>query len=322
MTPVVEIISESGELPPENIDVQRSPSPVEYRGLPSPRPGIGDELELSQRDIDSASINSVESIPDFSGRKILTFDDERTVAYEAWEFVCIEDRHTRQSWKSFCGINFGDRWRNLNDGYVWVNAIVSLDQGELADMYEDAVRGFKHKPGISQEKAYEQDLANRVNDLQVDAYDRVQHLIGDKIVATNRNPYRQREWRVAVLQPGEFQMTELLPERKKRGFFSRKRQDPITRKYFVILRGKEVKSTKEDGGWRAYNRISNPWWRLDNQETKEERDQHREVTRKMDRARDRRYLDSRPRSRPVDRIPSRPPPGRGPSPTPGPGDRL
>ncbi len=45
------------------------------------------------------------------------------------------------------------------------NAVVSFDQGELADMHEDAIRGYKHKRGASQEKAYEQDLANRAYNL-------------------------------------------------------------------------------------------------------------------------------------------------------------
>ncbi|RYC59122.1 hypothetical protein CHU98_g7086 [Xylaria longipes] len=273
MVPVVEPVQEAGELPPANVTVQRPPSL---------RSDTDDEPEVSPRDIDSISIDSTQSIPDFTGRKMITFDDERsTTAYEAWE------------------------WRNNHDGLILTSPIVSFDQGELADMHEDAIRGYKHKHGISQEKAYEQDLANRANDLPADAYDRIQQLIEDKTMTTNRNPYRQREWRVVVLQPGEFRMTELLPVKRK-SFFSRKRLPPKTRTYFVVLRGKEVKSTKEDGGWKAFNRLSNPWWRLDNRETKEERDQHKDVMKKMDRARGRRCHHPRPRPRPVGPIPSSP----------------
>ncbi|KAI0458394.1 hypothetical protein F5B21DRAFT_25560 [Xylaria acuta] len=309
MEPVAELVPGVGELPPANIAVQWSRSRTECQRPPSPRSDIDDEPDVSPRDMDSISIVSTQSIPDLSGRKMVTFNDERTTtAYEAWEFVCIEDKYVRQSWYSFCGINFGTRFRNNHDGCVLTNAIVSFDQGELADMHEAAISGFKHKHGISQEKAYEQDLANRANDLPVDAYDKIEHLLEDKTIATNRNPYRQREWRVVVLQPGEFRMTELLPQHKRASFFSRKRQLPPTRMYFVVLRGKEVKSTKEDGGWKAFNRLSNPWWRLDNLETKEERDQHKEVVKKMDKARDRRSRHPHPRPRPVGPIPIHPRP--------------
>ncbi|KAI0194431.1 hypothetical protein EV127DRAFT_218291 [Xylaria flabelliformis] len=271
---------------------------------PSPRSDIDNESIVSHRDIDAISINSTESIPDFSGRKMVTFDHEQTTtAYEAYEFICIDDRHTRQAWNSFCGINFGTRWRNNNDGCVLVNALLSFDQGELADMYEDAIRAYKPKNGTSQEKAYKQDVADRADDLPTDIYDKLQHLIEDKTMVTNRNPYRQREWRVVILQPGEFRMTELLPQHKRPSFFSRKKRLPATRTYFVVLRGQEVKSTKEDGGWKGYNRISNPWWRLDNQETKEERDKHKGVVKRMNkvRARDRRQRSPPPviRSIPV-----------------------
>ncbi|KAJ8120057.1 hypothetical protein ONZ43_g3138 [Nemania bipapillata] len=255
----------------------------------------------------------MQSIPDVVGRKMMTFDDVlTTTAYEAWELVCIEDRHTRQSWKSFCGLNFGSRWLNHNDGCVLVNPMVSYDQGELADMHEDAIRGYKVKTGVDQEEAYSQDLANRAYNLPSDLYDKLQHLLDDKTIATNRNPHRHREWRVVVLQPGEFRMTELLPERKRTSIFpwNKTKQPPAVCTYFVVLRGQEIKSTKEDGGWKAHNRHSNPWWKFDNRETKEEREQHKDIMKKIDKVHDRRrrrhHHQSRPR--PVSHVPSQPRP--------------
>lgn len=236
------------------------------------------------------------------GRKMTTFDDERTTtAYEAWELTCIGDRHTRQSWKSFWGINFQTRWLNHNDGGVLINPVFSYEQGELADMHEYAIHRHQHSRGTNQETAYEQDLANRAYDLPWEVYDKTQHLLEDKTMSSNMNPYRRREWRVVVLQPGEFRMTERLPERKRKGIFSWKKQPPATRTWFVVIRGREVKSTKEDGGWRTFNRHSNPWWRFDNRETKEERDEHKHAVKKMDRARnrDRRPPHSRPHPRPI-----------------------
>ncbi|KAI1162296.1 hypothetical protein F5B18DRAFT_389552 [Nemania serpens] len=270
---------------------------------PSPRSDIDEEdSEAPPRDTDSISLDSSQSLPDVTGRKLLTFNDERTTtAYEAWELVRIEDRHTRQSWKSFWGVNFGTRWLNHNDGCVLVSPLVSYEQGELADMHEYAIHQHKHNRGTSQETAYEQALANRAYELPWDIYDKIEQLLEDKTLSTNKNPYRQREWRVVVLQPSEFRMTERLPERKRKSVFSWKKQPPATRTWFVVIRGREVKSTKEDGGWRAFNRHSNPWWRFDSRETKDERDERRELIKKMDRARDRdrRPPLSRPHPRPI-----------------------
>jgi hypothetical protein len=241
-----------------------------------------DVMAEPPRDTDSISIASTASFPDFMGRKLLTIDDERTTtAYEAWELKLIEGRDMRQSWKTLFGIKIATRWVHRNDGCVLVNSIPSFEQGELTDMHEDAIRRYRNSHA-RQETAYEQDLANRAYNLPYDVSDALQHLIEDKTAATNANPYRKREWRVVVLQPGEFQMTELLPEYKRKSFFSRKRQPPAARTWFVVLHGQEVKSTKEDGGWKAYSRHSNPWWRLDNRETREERDQNKGMRKRID----------------------------------------
>ncbi|KAI0416615.1 hypothetical protein F5X98DRAFT_364261 [Xylaria grammica] len=219
-------------------------TPVLQGDMSIPATGPVATSETRPRDVDTISVDSAESILDFTGRRLVTFDDGRiNTAYEAWELVFIKDRHTHESWKSFCGINFGTRRVNRNDGCVLTNAI---------------------------------DLANRVYSLPDEAYDKLQLLLEDRTISTNRNPYRNREWRVMILQPSEFRMTELLPERKQKNLFSRKKQAL---------------------GWKAYNRGSDLWWRLDNLETKEKRNQHKEMAKKMDRARvyDRHYSPHRPR---------------------------
>ncbi|KAI8626797.1 hypothetical protein F5Y19DRAFT_478009 [Xylariaceae sp. FL1651] len=253
-----------------------------------------DTIGSRARDTDSISIDSMKSIPDFDGRKMLTFDDERTTtAYEAWEVVCVDETFTDHVWKSFCGIKFGSRRVYHKNGGVFVKPIVSFEQGELADMRENAIRAYKHGRGTNQENAYEQDLANRAFKLPVGVYDKLEALIVEKTFVTNRNPYRKRDWRVVVLRPGEFRMTNLLPERKRRHIFSRKRQLPATRTWFVVLQGQEIKSTKDDGGWKAYNRHSNPWWRLDTRETQEERRYHKDFFQKYNKPRG--YPRPRPR---------------------------
>ncbi|KAI0405413.1 hypothetical protein F4802DRAFT_182081 [Xylaria palmicola] len=309
MASAAEAVPQADVLPPVNTSVPSSPPRMDGQRPPAPRPSIHYELKAPPRDVDSISIDSTCSVPDFNGRRLATFEDERTTtAYEAWELVCIDDMLNSRSWKSFCGISFGTRWESQNDGCILANVAVSHDQGELADMHDDAIRAFKHKRGVSQDRAYEQDLANRANDLPCDVYDKLQQLLEDKTVATNKNPYRQREWRVVVLQPGEFRMTELLPQRKRKHLFTRKKKSPVSATWFVVLRGREVKSTKQDGGWRAYGRCSNPWWRLDKRETKDERGQHKDIVNRQKRAHDRHLPPYRPRPGRVGMPPPPPPP--------------
>ncbi|KAI1433412.1 hypothetical protein GGR50DRAFT_506208 [Xylaria sp. CBS 124048] len=248
-----------------------------------PQSGMDDQgTEVPPREIDTISIDSSESIPDFSGRRMMTLEEENAVAYEAWELVQIPDRITRQSTRSFCGINFSSTWRNERNGITLINAVLPFSQDDLAKKHEDAIREFKHRRDVDQGRAYEQDLANRAYKLPFEIYDEVQHLMEDKVVATNRNPHRRREWRVAVLEEREFRMTELLPQRKRKHFFTRERRPPATRAWLVIIRGEEVKSNKECGGWKVYDRRTNPWWRLDNHETKEERGRYKAFMKKMD----------------------------------------
>jgi hypothetical protein len=287
-------------IPPPAIKNVRWGSNRDDRPRPlSPRSDIEEDEAGSLRDSDSVSINSMDSVPGPTGNKMLTFEDERTTtAYEAWELVFVRDRQMRQSWKTFCGIPFSTRWVNRNDGCVLVNPVTAYEQGELADMHEEA--GCKYKQAFG---TYEQDLATRVHKLPHDIYDQLQHLIEDKTNATNRNPYRKREWHVVLLQQKESQMTEHVPEPRRRGLFGKK--SPALDTYLVVLRGREVKSTKEEGGWKGYNRHSNPWWRLDSRETREERQQHKEFMKKMER---KKYGLPRPRPHPQPYPPSHFPP--------------
>ena len=287
--PVVEVS------PPANRPVRCSLPRVNRQRSPSPMSDIDSRLDSPR-----TSIDSMESIPDPLGRTMIDFDNEHTTTvYEAWEFVKIDDGQMRHSWKTIFGINVSTKWVNRNDGCILMSPMISFEQGELADLHNEAVCGHRPKAGTSQEIAYEQDLANRAYDLPSEVRDRLQNLIEDKFLATNKNPYRKREWRLVILQPGEFRMTKLLPEGKRKSIFSREKHSPASCTWFVVLRGQEVKSTKEDGGWKNFSRYSNPWWKSDKRETKEARDQHKQMMKKMDKVR---------RFRPYSRHPPPPPP--------------
>ncbi|KAI1759321.1 hypothetical protein GGR53DRAFT_151180 [Hypoxylon sp. FL1150] len=229
-----------------------------------------------EKDSDSVSISSTASYPDGIGRRGVTLADDEfsKTVYEAWEITYSDDTVDWDTWNVICGIRFGVKWKSLNDGRIDISPLTSYGQGELEDMHEDAIRQYEAK-GRKKGKSYNQDIANRVFKLDLDIYKRLQHLIEDKQRATNRTPYHRREWRVVVFETGEFQMTDALPERKK-SLFRRRRKDPQVHRWFLVLRCEEVKSTKEQGGWRLFNRHSNPWWRADAHEGRSGRLEHRE----------------------------------------------
>ncbi|KAL7626185.1 hypothetical protein AAE478_002955 [Parahypoxylon ruwenzoriense] len=264
---------------------------LEHRRLP-PTPsgsllsedGDGETVTGAPHDIDTdaESILSMVSYPDPAGRKGFTVssDEPAETVYEAWEIISGKDSMVRNSWKSVCGIDFGVKWRSLDDGFVGLNAIISYEQGELAALHADAVQEYEAKSS-KKARSYAQDLANRVDRLPEEVYNNAQHLMDYKTKATNKTPYRRREWRIIILEESEFQMTELLPERKKKGILRRHREEPTMRRWFLVLRGEEVKTTKAVDGWRLFGRFSNPWWRIDVQETREARKEHREYFAKL-----------------------------------------
>ncbi|KAI1505459.1 hypothetical protein F5X99DRAFT_368056 [Biscogniauxia marginata] len=138
-----------------------------------------------------------------------------------------------------------------------LNRISSFEQGELANLHAEVIRDYETKHSKRKGKSHAQDFANRAFNLLADVYNKLQHLMEGKIKATNRTPFRRREWQVVVLKKGVFQIMELLPERRKKGM-SRRKRSPAMRKWFVVLRGEGIKSTKE-GGWKTFNRPTDPW---------------------------------------------------------------
>ncbi|KAI0902501.1 hypothetical protein F4806DRAFT_41533 [Annulohypoxylon nitens] len=227
-------------------------------------------------DDDNISILSTLSYPDPLGRKdlLIPSDEPAKPAYEAWEIVKGEDIMVPATWKTICGIRIGVKWESLKDGFTEINPQSGYGQEELANLHLDAIREYEAR-SLKNKKPYAQDLANRVFGLEMGVYDEVQFLMDDKIKATNSTPHRRREWRIVMLEEGEFRMTELLPERKKK-LFQRHRQRPTVRRFFIVLRGEEVKTSKESEGWRRFGRHTNPWCKVDMQETREARRDRRD----------------------------------------------
>ncbi|KAI1655044.1 hypothetical protein F4813DRAFT_187620 [Daldinia decipiens] len=234
---------------------------------------------------DALSILSKESCPDHAGRKTFTvpIDEPAKTVYEAWAVLDSGGTVDKVAWKTFCGIKFGGKWKSYNDGFLTIEPLTSYAQEELAELHENAIQEYGAKSS-KKGRSYAQDLANRVFRLNAGVYNRIQFVINSKLRSTNKTPFRRRDWQVVVLEEGEFQMTELLPERKKKGLLRRRQEKPIVLKYFIVLRGEEVKSAKEGDGWRTFNPYSNPWWRVDGQETYEARRSHRDHVKRVGQA--------------------------------------
>ncbi|KAI1799531.1 hypothetical protein F4811DRAFT_557698 [Daldinia bambusicola] len=266
---------------------------VDQKGMPplSPVPSsLSEDTKImpgARREIDedAMSILSKEPCPDISGRKPFTVPDDKPAktVYEAWAVLDSGNTFDRVAWKTFCGIKLGSKWRSYNDGFLDIEPLESYSQEELAGLHANAIREYSAK-GSKKGRSYAQDLANRVFRLNAGAYNQIQSLVDNKLRSANKTPFRRRDWHVVVLEEGELRVTELLPERKKRGIFRRREEKPAVSRYFVILRGEEVKSTKDEDGWRTFNIRSNPWWRIDTRETSEARRSHRDHVKKVDRA--------------------------------------
>ncbi|KAI1457211.1 hypothetical protein F4805DRAFT_198413 [Annulohypoxylon moriforme] len=260
--------------------------PVTSSCLSLTEDGDAETVAGKTRDIDDddISILSRVSYPDPLGRKdlLIPSNEPSKVAYEAWEVVKGEDTILRDSWKTICGIEIGVKWRSLRNGFTELNPQTGYSQEELIDLHRDAIREYETRRPKNK-KTYAQDLANRVFGLKADVYDKIQFLMDDKIKATNKTPFRRREWRIVVLEEGEFRMTELLPKRKKGLFRNHHGEASTVRRFFIVLRGEEIKTAKENGGWQQFNRHTNPWCRIDMQETREARRDHRDHFEKIGR---------------------------------------
>ncbi|KAI0383002.1 hypothetical protein F5Y04DRAFT_251632 [Hypomontagnella monticulosa] len=267
--------------PPQEIrpvmfpDVRRPLSPIQSSSSDDGEETMGEGTRDGNDD--SISVLSMVSYPDPAGRKGFTVPDEEPAktVYEAWEIISGDDTVNWNTWRTIFGIKIGLKWQSMNDGFIEVDPKTGYEQGELADLHENAIREYEAK-NRKKGTSYAQDLANRVFRLDAFVYSRLQQLMDDKFIASNKTPFRRREWRVVVLEQGEFQMTELLPQRKRKGIFRRREEKPAVNRYFIVLRGEEVKATKEPAGWRLFHRHSNPWWRVDARETQGLRAEHRE----------------------------------------------
>ncbi|KAI0851066.1 hypothetical protein F5Y00DRAFT_25850 [Daldinia vernicosa] len=276
---------------PLEYEVKQTVDPEEMPPLSPTLSSLSEDAETmtgTRREIDedALSILSKESCPDHAGRKTFTVpnDEPAKTVYEAWMVLDSGSTADRVAWKTFCGIEFGSKWKSYNDGFLTIEPLASYAQEELAELHVNTVQEYGAKSS-KKGRSYAQDLANRVFRLNAGVYNQIQFVIDNKIRSTNRTPFRRRDWQVVVLEEGEFQMTELLPERKKKkGLFRRRQEQPAVSKYFIVLRGEEVKSTKEKDGWRTFSPYSNPWWRVDGRETSEARRCHRDHVKRVDQA--------------------------------------
>ncbi|KAI0128965.1 hypothetical protein BJ170DRAFT_355384 [Xylariales sp. AK1849] len=251
-------------------------SPPDYRPLyippPNPRPRPvtrvhyareRDDNAESVTEADTESVLSDDDYPDvFYNWRTFTVDDKvvKTV-YEAWEVINMYDTEIRSTWKRLLGINLGETWESMADGYVRLSPLPAFEQGELAVEVEDAASEYEAKYVKDGKKSYTQDLANRAFRLPADVYNQLQRLLDRKIHETNKNPHRQRDWNIVLLRKEELPLTEMAPERKKKGVFRRSKEPAWVGRWFIVIKGEETKASKE--GWMRHDRYTNPWRKVD-----------------------------------------------------------
>lgn len=193
--------------------------------------------------------------------------DVKTV-YEAWEMVTFENTLRPRRWKRFLGINFGQVWESMRDGSLHLAPLAAFGQDELAERVAGAVKSFEAKKGKGGKKCYDQDLANRAYKLPDDAYNMLQRLLDRKDFATNKNPHRQRQWRLVMMEEHSLDVTEMAPQRRRRGPFRRKERPPVER-WLIVIRGEQSRYSRE--GWAGHDRYTNPWRRVDRQDLRARR---------------------------------------------------
>ncbi|KAI1342263.1 hypothetical protein F5Y15DRAFT_374704 [Xylariaceae sp. FL0016] len=253
------------------------PPPPGYRPyFPPPfiarRPSVNSTSDSESRtdvhgDGDTASIASTACCSHCRGAMAVEGVQTKTV-YEAWEVISTKDTVEPDGFISFCGIRFLERTTSRDDGYVDLNPLPRYEQSELVDILAK-LRGEFSPGGKRAVRSYDQDLANRLSSLTELSYDKIKQLIDDKVRSTNGDLHHKREWRVVALQAGEYQMTDALPERRRKGLFRRRPKAPFSERYFFVLRGEEVMSKPKEGPLKKFTRHSNPWRRIDRQRAEE-----------------------------------------------------
>lgn len=135
-----------------------------------------------------------------------------------------------------------------------------FSQKELAEVVS-CVRD-RYKPGLFSSRSYDNDIENRLTNVNWSVQDELYKLIKDR-TENSSNSFRRREYKLVVLLevPGG-EMTDAGTGAKCNKAWCRmmrklKRTKVPNVEYRVILRGNEVMNS--DAGWGAYDRYTQPW---------------------------------------------------------------
>ncbi|KAI1340792.1 hypothetical protein F5Y15DRAFT_414513 [Xylariaceae sp. FL0016] len=195
-------------------------------------------------------------------------DAETKTVYEAWEVISVHPTTEVRNKNRVLGLQLTSTSTVLRDGYTGVRALPCYTQEELASMVattEQVYRGSKVSRLFSR-TSYAQDLAARLFRLPGCLPNKLGALLDSRLIATNKCQYARREWKVVLLRDIESVLTDESAKPKPRGLFfcsSGGKQTAPVQKWVVVLRGREVKSSEE--GFEAFDTVSNPWLRVDEQ---------------------------------------------------------
>ncbi|KAI1176083.1 hypothetical protein F4777DRAFT_285914 [Nemania sp. FL0916] len=195
---------------------------------------------------------------------------------EQWEFIFVRPTLELTGIKRLLGLNIVSTYQVGKDTYTGVRAIPSYSQEELANTVATAESEWTARRSVfgrfMKQKTYSEDLAKRIFKLPANLPSKVGALLDCRFVATNKNPYIRREWKVVVLKPIAGFMTDGMQgySQKKFGKQGRQPNSPV-QKWVVIIRGSQDSSAR-NGGLANFTTMSNPWSKVDQQQAADQRE--------------------------------------------------
>ncbi|KAI0020337.1 hypothetical protein F4780DRAFT_380010 [Xylariomycetidae sp. FL0641] len=255
----------------------QTPKLEEPRGSPTqtPAPLLPDADDHSTINDADSDTYSTTTIPD---RNVLGWKNLRvrgpstTTIYEAWEVIHVRPTLELRSLTQLLGVlPLRREYAAARDGYAGVRAAPAYTQGELAAL---AAPPRRFGGGTSYAR---DDLARRVAALPGCLPAKLGALLDARFVATNKCAHARREWRVVALRRVGGCLTDDDEAgsgggggRRRRWWWLRcpwagggggARDDDPVRKWLVVLRGQEVRTSRE--GFEAFDTFANPWLKVD-----------------------------------------------------------
>ncbi|RYC65695.1 hypothetical protein CHU98_g528 [Xylaria longipes] len=216
------------------------------------------------REDDASTLMNGESDASLNKQDYWSNFHNTSTVFESWEMISVRPTTELTSFKRILGVNFASTFKVLNDRYTGVRAIPSYSQSELAHMVAAAESEWTSKKNgltlFTKQETYSQNLARRIFKLPACLPAKLGALLDCRFVATNKNPYIRRDWKVVIVEPMVGFMTDEGQHRHNAGLCGRRQREPI-QKWLVIIRGQDTRFSEK--GFATFNTMTNPWLEVD-----------------------------------------------------------